>query len=866
VRNLFINCDNAVLVKDRSWATVENNTIVGCTGSAINFDEPLENDVDPGDGAYLDGNIFWKTNTIFGELTASTKLVVNRSIVPGEWHALGVGNLDADPLFVDPNGDFHLKGDSPAVGAGPWGLDMGAYVPGGAAICGEPAEITWRTDATLTVGGPGITHYRYCLNPSAVSSGPNRDPIGPWIPEQPVETPIRLTNLLNGRSYVVYVIGRNSAGIWQSESSPTVSRVWTVDSSYSKLVINEVLATNSSTFEHQGTFPDLVELYYDGPSALSLSGARITDDANEPARFVFPAGATIKPGEYLVLYADSSTTTPGIHLGFALDGDGEGLYLYNNAGVLLDSVEFGLQVADLSIGRTGYDGRWRLTAPTFGRANIAQPLSDPSTLRINEWLADGLVLFEDDFIELFNPHPSPVDLGSLYLTDNPVTQPDKYPLGPLSFIAGEGFAVFRADDGSGAGHVDLRLSADGEIIGLFDAGFHEIDKVLYGPQTTDVSQGRAPDGTDRFEFFTLPTPGVANPSSGSDTVVVATLVPEHADKRVLVPTGAIGSAWTADVHFDDSSWLPCTGRPGGVGFERASGYESYLSIDLGAQMYNINTSCYIRIPFTVEAGDLSRLTALSLKVRYDDGFVAYLNGAELARRNFTGTPAWNSRAGASNPDSAAIVLEPIDVSASIGYLKRGGNILAIQGMNNTPTSSDMLISVELEGTLTTPADEFPFAKALELLVGLRVTELMYHAPEGSSLDYIELKNIGQSLLDLVGVRLSEGIDFTFGAMTLGAGQYVVVAGNLAAFRSAYVASINVAGEYSGSLSNGGEKIVLQLPLPLEAAILRFEYSDTWYPATDGGGDALVIDEPLAHPAAWAWPESWRPAPPTPGMP
>jgi hypothetical protein len=681
-----------------------------------------------------------------------------------------------------------------------------------------------------------------------------------------VETPIELRNLLNGRSYVVYVVGKNSAGIWQSESSPTVSGVWTVDTSYSRLIINEVLATNSLTFEHQGTFPDLVELYYDGPAAMSLSGASITDDANGPAKFVFPAGVVITPGEYLVLYADSSTTASGIHLGFALDGDGEGLYLYDNAAVLLDSVEFGLQVPDLSIGRTGYDGRWRLTAPTFGQANTAQPLGDPSTLKINEWLADGLVLFEDDFIELFNPHPAPVDASSLYLTDNPVTQPHKYPLGPLNFIAGGGFAVFRADDGSRAGHVDFRLSADGEIIGLFDAELHAIDKVLYGPQTTDVSQGRAPDGTDRLEFFTLPTPGLANPSSGPDTVIVTTLVPEHADKRVLVPTGTIGSAWTADVHFDDSSWLPCTGRPGGVGFERSSGYQDFLSIDLGAQMYNINTSCYIRIPFTVEAGSLSRLTALSLKVRYDDGFVAYLNGAELARRNFTGTPAWNSRAGASNPDSAAIVFDPIDVSAFIGYLKRGANLLAIQGMNNTLTSGDMLISVELEGTLTTPAEEFPFAKALELLAGLRVTELMYHAAEGSSLDYIELKNIGPSALELAGVRLSDGIDFTFGAMTLGAGQYVVVAGNVAAFRSAYGTSINVAGEYSGSLSNGGEKIVLQLPLPLEAAILRFEYNDTWYPATDGGGQALVIDEPLAHPAAWAWPESWRPAAPTPGTP
>jgi len=57
--------------------------------------------------------------------------------------------------------------------------------------------------------------------------------------------------------------------------------------------------------------------------------------------------------------------------------------------------------------------------------------------------------------------------------------------------------------------VDFRLSADTEMIGLFDAGLNQIDKVLYGPQTTDVSYGRAPNGSDGFEFMELPTPGAA---------------------------------------------------------------------------------------------------------------------------------------------------------------------------------------------------------------------------------------------------------------------------------------------------------------------------------------------------------------------
>lgn len=853
VRNLFLDCDNAVLVKDRSWITFENNTVVGCTGAAVNFDEPMEIDVEPGDGAYLDGNIFRNVNAVLGELDSSTNVSVNRSLLPAEWHKLGVGNIDADPLFVDDENDFALRPGSPAIGTGPCGLDMGALVPNGAAICGEPDEVTWRTDAALSVGGPGITHYRFRVGD------------GPWSQELPVDTPTLLTDLEDGHSYVVDVIGRNSAGVWQSEANPTNSRTWTVDISHSSLRINEVLAVNNASLEHDGTFPDFVELFYDGPASLDLAGVSVTDSPDDPAKFVFASGTKIKPGEYLLLYADSDLNAPEVHLSFALDGDGEALYLYNKNGDLIDSVEFGLQIPDLSIGRTGPENQWSLTIPTPGTANISKPLGNAATLRINEWLASGAVLFEDDFIELYNPHPSPVNLGSLYLTDNPEMQPDKYRLDPLSFVAGRGFAVLKADGKDRPGHVDFRLSADGELIGLFDAGLNEIDKVIYGPQTTDFSRGRAPDGADNFEFLDLPTPGVFNPTSGTTTVAELSLVPEDVEKRVLVPTSDIGQAWRSNLRFDDSGWMTATGGPGGVGYERGSGYQNLIGLDLEPQMYGQNTSCYIRIPFTFDAAALAGLTELTLRVRYDDGFIAYLNGVQVAQGgNFSGMPAWNSRTASSTSDSSAVLFEDFDISGFLVNLNVGENLLAIHGLNASLTSSDMLISVRLDGAITKTAEEFPFVAAMELLAGLRVTELMYHAVDGGNFDYIELQNISETTLDLNGVRLTGGIEFVFGRITLQPGRYVVVVDNLVSFRSAYGMGINIAGEYSGNLSNGGEQIILQLPDPLEAAILRFRYNDAWYPATDGGGNSLAIEDPFAPPATWSESESWRSATPTPG--
>jgi len=101
-------------------------------------------------------------------------------------------------------------------------------------------------------------------------------------------------------------------------------------------------------------------------------------------------------------------------------------------------------------------------------------------------------------------------------------------------------------------------------------------------------------------------------------------------------------------------------------------------------------------------------------------------------------------------------------------------------------------------------------------------------------------------------------------MILEAGRHVVVVSNIASFQSAYGMGINMAGEYSGNLDNSGEKMVLSLPSPLEAAILRFEYSDVWHPETDGNGSSLTINDPLVNLAGWSEPENWHATTPNPG--
>ena len=713
VRNLFYDVDHALLSKDGGFVTAVNNTIVHATHAAVNVYEPRSGQWQ-GKGFYGDGNIFYDVAHMFENpdwVGHATAITMNNSIFPvrdGDpvvW--AGVGNLEnVDPQLVkatditDPLREMRLLPHSPAIGAGPNGRDMGGLVPAGASIAGEPFPVTWKTSATLTVGGPDIFAYRYRVNEGPWSAEILRP--GAALPADPKPlAPIALTNLQNGQSYTVYVIGKDSAGIWQDVNSPTASRTWKVDTSYRHLVIHEVLAVNQSAFAHEGTLPDVVELYYDGPAAMSLSGMSLSDNPERPARYVFPAGVMMNPGEYLVLFADNNGMTSGRHLGFGFDADGDGVYLYDRTGVLVDSVEFGAQLPDLSIGRVGDTGAWHLTVPTLGQANLPEPLGDPRTVRINEWLAAEEVLFPSDFIELYNPQPLPVDLGNFYLTDTPESEPDRHHLRPLTFVPGNGYVVFDADDRVGPGHLGFKLSSGGDMIALFDAAFHRIDEVIFGPQTRDVSQGRSPDGDDVFAYFTAPTPGSANP--GAKKVVIATtvvaLVEERADKRALVPTGPISDDWRGGKPFDDSAWQLGAGAPGGVGYEDGQGYESLITVDTKAQMFGAgkNNTCYLRIPFTVDAAVLTDVKKLILKVRYDDGLVAYLNGKEVARRGFTGTPAWNSRADSAREAAVAGYDDEIDISASIPDLKAGDNLLAVQGLNSGATSSDFLITVALDG-------------------------------------------------------------------------------------------------------------------------------------------------------------------------
>ena len=192
-------------------------------------------------------------------------------------------------------------------------------------------------------------------------------------------------------------------------------------------------------------------------------------------------------------------------------------------------------------------------------------------------------------------------------------------------------------------------------------------------------------------------------ASGDDI----TLVGENDPCTAIVPTEftANETEWTG-VDFDDSEW-PFSGTLG-VGYDTNSDYVPYFNIDVRDALQNVSETCYLRIPFTIEPGiDPASIISLKLNMRYDDGFVAYLNGVKIASANAPTSPDWNSSAIASHADRAAIIYEEFPVDSRIASLVSGTNILAIHGLNSGISGSDFLIQPRLTATLSAPPNAAP---------------------------------------------------------------------------------------------------------------------------------------------------------------
>lgn len=300
-------------------------------------------------------------------------------------------------------------------------------------------------------------------------------------------------------------------------------------------------------------------------------------------------------------------------------------------------------------------------------------------VQINEFMARNDSTLKDkdqefsDWIELKNTSTNAVNLEGWYLTDDSADLV-KWQFPATNILPGAYLVVFASDkDRATAGselHTNFKLSGDGEYLALVEPD---------GPTVVNEYSPSFPAQLDDLSY------GFAGGA------IDLTLIGDEAPCCALVPTDdSEGINWLLG-GFDDSGW---TFGTLGVGYENSSGYQDLFDIDLKEEMYGINASAYIRIPFVFSKD--SDALSLTLRIKYDDGFIAYINGTEVASANAPSSPLWNSLSAAQHSDTDALNFENFNLSSYIHLLVEGQNMLAIHAFNRTTTSSDLLIVPELE--------------------------------------------------------------------------------------------------------------------------------------------------------------------------
>ena len=479
--------------------------------------------------------------------------------------------------------------------------------------------------------------------------------------------------------------------------------------------ITEFMATSSSGLtDEDGDTRDWLEVTLSPTSAfqVDLGGWYLTDTPALTTAWQFPDGVILRPGESLVVFAsgkDRAIAGAELHTSFQLNADGDHLFLVAPDGItIVDGFSpFPQQLLDVSYGpvRTttilvGAGAPTLYHVPTEDDAAVGEAWTQPD-YSTDGWTNGANALgfsgantsgFHVSLIE------STVELSDLAtaidVLNNPELQERVFEDTTLVidyFTSGDSgyYPLDNPFPGIGDAEVeDFVVHATGEIVipttGVWSFGVHsddgfrlEIkngDEVLFDIEHTTP---RAADDNVSWHNFTAP-----------GTYQVELVYFQRNGDAELELFGAQGVSFGG--FNPDTFRLIGDASDGGIGFRD---YSTDIETDVSAEMIGINTSLWQRIPFNVENAE--NVGELTLRMKYDDGYVAYLNGSEIIRRNSPGFLPWNAAARSPRPLSDALVQEFVDLTPFLDLLNEGENVLAIHGLNDSLLDDGFLSAPEL---------------------------------------------------------------------------------------------------------------------------------------------------------------------------
>ncbi len=452
------------------------------------------------------------------------------------------------------------------------------------------------------------------------------------------------------------------------------------------------------------------------------------------------------------------------------------------------------------------------------------PPGEAAKIRLNEIASAAADPF---FVEVINEGDITINLSTLQVQTD-----DGQSVGlPATMLApGQRAAV----------NLPSLIAAQGQILFLSQIADQA---VLDAAFVQDQLRGRAEEYDGRWMYPDTATPGAANTFNFENDVVIneimyhhrhtdptpaviesTTLLPMDAVWRYNQIPGGLAAGWATTTHaVDGVNWFS---GPALLAFDTTP------AAIPGTILTNLTVSAdrvsyYFEREFEV-TGDLSSY-ALQIRHIVDDGAVFYINGQEVLRFNMPAGPI--GPATLATPSVAdATSTGPVTIPANM--LLPGTNRISVQVHQSATTSSDIVFGLELLATRTiTP--ESPFLESEE--------------------EWVELYNRSGSAVDLSGWRFADAMDYQIpdGTM-LGAGEYLVIARDSAALAARFP-SATIIGDFDGSLSNTGERILLLDGSGNLADEVHYYDGGNWDDAADGNGSSLELRDPFAdNSAAEAW--------------
>ena len=168
-----------------------------------------------------------------------------------------------------------------------------------------------------------------------------------------------------------------------------------------------------------------------------------------------------------------------------------------------------------------------------------------------------------------------------------------------------------------------------------------------------------------------------------------TIIQPGDDCKYLIPTSGMGANWKQK-DFTESGWIAAKS---GVGF---GDNDDNTVISKGI------SSVYLRFNFNVQ--DVSIINSLVFDFDYDDGFIAYLNGTEIARDNVSNPVSWDMELNALHEAGLYQGKKPerfIISESNRRLLTNGDNVLAIEVHNESASSSDLTSNAFLHAGIST---------------------------------------------------------------------------------------------------------------------------------------------------------------------